>query len=92
MPMPALTISDSGSFPSKEFPELKNEVRKTMIGSFRDNVDVKSLLPPDLYSAIFDPIPDDWSLNSLITIKKNQGKHYLNNAAFGRAYDEVTTL
>jgi 5-histidylcysteine sulfoxide synthase len=90
--MPALTISDSGSFPSKEFPELKNEVRKTMIGSFRDNVDVKSLLPPDLYSAIFDPIPDDWSLNSLITIKKNQGKHYLNNAAFGRAYDEVLKL
>ena len=88
MPMPALTIPHSGAFPNKEI-ELKKEERRPTIGSFRDNVDIKSLLPSDLYSAIFDPIPDDWKLSDLITIKKNQGKHYLNNAAFGRAYDEV---
>ena len=84
--MPALTIPGSETYPTKE----KGEEKQPTIGSFRDNVDIRSLLPPDLYSAIFDPIPDNLDLNDLISIKKNQGKHYLNNAAFGRAYDEVS--
>ena len=86
--MPALTIPPSGTFPVKEI-KSKEEDRRPTIGSFRDNVDIKSLLPSDLYSSIFDPIPDNWNLADLITIKSNQGRHYLNNAAFGRAYDEV---
>ena len=86
--MPALTISSPGTFPVQEI-DSKEEERKPTIGSFRDNVDIKSLLPSDLYSSIFDPIPDNWNLTDLITIKKNEGRHYLNNAAFGRAYDEV---
>jgi hypothetical protein len=86
--MPALTFKSSGTFPSKE----KAEEKQPTIGSFRDNVDIRSLLPPDLYSAIFDPIPDNLELDDLITIRKNEGKHYLNNAAFGRAYDEVLKL
>ena len=86
--MPALTFSSPGTFPVQEI-DSKEEERKPTIGSFRDNVDIKSLLPSDLYSSIFDPIPDNWNLTDLITIKANQGRHYLNNAAFGRAYDEV---
>ena len=86
--MPVLTIPPSGTFPVKE-NDTKEEDRKPTIGSFRDNVDIKSLLPSDLYSSIFDPIPDNWNLTDLITIRKNEGRHYLNNAAFGRAYDEV---
>ena len=88
--MPALTIPPSGTFPVKEI-EPKEGDRRPTIGSFRDNVDIKSLLPSDLYSLIFDPIPDNWDLTDLIKtgIKTNQGRHYLNNAAFGRAYDEV---
>ena len=91
MPMPALTIPPSGSFSTKEI-ESKEDDKKPTIGSFRDNVDIKSLLPSDLYSSIFDPIPDNWNLTDLITIKTNQGRHYLNNAAFGRAYDEVSII
>ena len=89
--MPALTIPPSGSFPVKEI-EPKEGDRRPTIGSFRDNVDIKSLLPSDLYSLIFDPIPKNWNLSDLISIKTNQGRHYLNNAAFGRAYDEVKIL
>ena len=88
--MPALTIHPSGTFPIKDIAS-KEEDRRPTIGSFRDNVDIKSLLPSDLYSSIFDPIPDNWDLTELITIKAKQGRHYLNNAAFGRAYDEVKT-
>ena len=95
MPMPGLILSE----PMTPGKSVDNQVEKKMvktkkgtIGSFRNNLDIKTLLPPDLHSDIFDPIPDNLDVGSLITIPESHGRHYLNNAAFGRAYDDVLSL
>ena len=83
MPMPALTTNNSQFvIPLKE--GLKKELKKSTIGSFRNNADLKTLLPHDIFSSLFDPIPDNLDVRKLITIPNSNGKHYLNNAAFGR--------
>jgi len=93
MPMPALTIPSQPSVaftPLQKAPYRKNSRQK--FGSFRSNGDIKSLIPKDLYSAIFDEIPDNLDVKSLITVDGGDERHYLNNAAFGRAYDDVLDL
>ena len=89
MPMPALTLNNvSIGVPFIEEKKI-NEMKKATIGSFRNNIDIKTLLPPNLYSSIFDPVPDNLDIKNLITVPNNQVKHFLNNAAFGRAFDDV---
>ena len=97
MPMPALTLNNGPigkpiGTPLPYGEGKKENVKRGNIGSFRSNKDLKSLLPADIYSALFEPVPDDLDIRSLITLPRNQGKHHLNNAAFGRAYDEVLAL
>ena len=92
MPMPALTLNNvSIGVPFMEEKKM-NEMKMATIGSFRNNIDIKTLLPPNLYSSIFDPVPDNLDIKNLITVPNNQGKHFLNNAAFGRAFDDVLDL
>ena len=90
--MPALTINSNSQLgiPMKE--DFNKKLEKRSIGSFRSNGDLKTLLPEDIFSSLFDPIPDNLDVRKLITIPNSNGKHYLNNAAFGRAYDDVLTL
>jgi len=90
-PMPGLTV------PNHQNSNLDNSIgckmgKKGAIGSFRSSQDVKSLLPSDIHSDIFDPIPENIDIRSLITIPESNGKHLLNNAAFGRAYKDVLSL
>jgi len=101
MPMPAFITSGeviSGPPPVHENPLRKDSREKAGycfgggFGSFRNCGDIKSLIPTDLHSAIFDDIPDNLDPKKLITIDESNDKHYLNNAAFGRAYDDVLDL
>jgi len=91
--MPALTIprQPSVAFPPMQKVPFRKESRQKF-GSFRSNGDIKSLIPKDLYSAIFDEIPDNLDVKNLITVEQGLERHYLNNAAFGRAYDDVLDL
>ena len=91
--MPVLTIprQPSVAFPSIQKVPFRKESRQKF-GSFRNCEDIKSLIPKDLYSAIFDAIPDDLDVNNLIAVDEGHDKHYLNNAAFGRAYEDVLDL
>jgi len=90
--MPALTVPRQ---PPPAPLQVKSSPRKesrVKIGSFRNCANIKSLIPNDLYSAIYDDIPDDLDPKKLITVDGADDKHYLNNAAFGRAYDDVLDL
>lgn len=92
-PMPSLTIN--GSVPTPISCSRKNHHSsggRKPIGSFRSVADVKTLLPEKLYKAIFDEIPDGLDIKTLISVDSNQKNQYLNNAAFGRAYDSVIDL
>jgi ABC-type phosphate/phosphonate transport system substrate-binding protein len=63
------------------------------IGSFRLGVDMKKLLPSKLYSDIFDDA--DITSNDASTIRVDRGETsaaFLNNGAFGRAYDRVQSV
>eukprot|EP00090_Calanus_glacialis_P047225 TRINITY_DN9685_c0_g1_i1.p1 TRINITY_DN9685_c0_g1~~TRINITY_DN9685_c0_g1_i1.p1 ORF type:complete len:1465 (-),score=349.19 TRINITY_DN9685_c0_g1_i1:88-4482(-) len=93
MPMPALTLprQPSLAFPPIQKVPFRKESRQKL-GSFRNCEDIKSLIPRDLYSAIFDDVPDDLDVNNLIAVDEGHDKHYLNNAAFGRAYEDVLDL
>ena len=77
------------------------------IGSFRLGVDMKKLLPSKLYSDIFDEeilstdissldVPsNDIKSNVASTISVDRGETsvaFLNNGAFGRAYDRVQSV
>ena len=91
MPLPALTINNSQlGIPLKE--DFHKKLKSNTIGSFRSNGDLKTLLPEDIFDSLFDPIPDNLDVRKLITIPNRNEKHYLNNAAFGRAYDDVLNL
>jgi len=93
MPMPALTIPRQ---PSMVLPQVKKmpsrKESKMTFGSFRNTTDIKNVLPKDLYADIFNEIPDDLDPRKLISLNEGNDKHYLNNAAFGRAYDDVLDL
>jgi len=90
--MPALTITRPplGLPLTKKVPFVKDA--KSKFGSFRSTGNVRNLLPEDLYHAIFDDISDDLDVKNLITVDQSHDKQYLNNAAFGRAYDDVLDL
>ena len=65
------------------------------IGSFRNDVTddtnhLKKILPGEIFSALFDEIPDDVEVEKLISV--DESKAYLNNAAFGNSYDAVREL
>jgi len=93
MPMPALTIPrnpPTGPHIGQKVPFRKDS--KQTFGSFRNTGDIKNLIPKDLYSAIFDEIPDNLDPKNLIKVEETGDKHFLNNAAFGRAYDDVLDL
>ena len=91
--MPGLLASKPSTPVAKDDAKPHNMFKsKGTIGSFRNNLDIKTLLPEDLYSDIFDPIPDNLDVRTLISLPQGNGRHYLNNAAFGRAYDDVLTL
>jgi len=94
MPLPALTITNSVAPAVTSSCKIRrcSESRSKSIGSFRNIQDVKSLVPENLYRAIYDDIPDGLDVGSLITIDATQNKHYLNHAAFGHAYDSVLEL
>jgi len=73
---------------------VEKKKRTKTIGSFRNAPNLKEILPDKLYEAIFAEIADDLDVEKLITVNPDASKsqHYLNHAAFGRAYDEVSKL
>ena len=71
-----------------EKSDLQNNLQK--IGSFRCSDDLQRILPNDLQEALFGDIIDTKDVSNLISLQDD--KVFLNNAAFGRAYDEVCRL
>ena len=72
--------------------EVQQKNKTVSIGSFRNSNNLKKILPNDIYTSLFDPVPDNLDIKKLITVPDNKSSHFLNNAAFGRAYDDVRTL
>ena len=72
--------------------ELQKKSKIVSIGSFRSSFNLRTILPDDIYSSLFDPVPDNLDIKKLITVPDNKRRHFLNNAAFGRAYDDVRNL
>lgn len=60
------------------------------VGSFRNVLDIQKRLPKKLYDAIFETVSNALDTRELINISSN--KTYLNNGAFGHAYDAVKKL
>jgi hypothetical protein len=62
------------------------------LGSFRIGSDVKKLLPADLFSAIFDDDVTSCDASDITVDRGVTSAAFLNNAAFGRAYDKESIL
>jgi len=81
--MPGLTLSN---------PDNSTKKTKTF-GSFRNTSNLKSILPEDLFSAVFGDIPDNLDIAKLVTFDGGKGqRHFLNHAAFGKPYGQVLDL
>ena len=69
--------------------ENTNGAVSTKIGSFRSADNLKAVLPQDIYEIIFESEKLDNSIN-FSNYKANRA--YLNNAAFGKSYNECFNL
>ena len=66
---------------------------QTQIGSFRSGVDLKRHLPAKLFRDIFDESDNLSSDVANISVDRGENKvAFLNNGAFGRAYDKVQSI
>lgn len=66
---------------------------QTQIGSFRSGVDLKRHLPAQLFRDIFDESDNLSPDVSNISVDRGENKvAFLNNGAFGRAYDKVQSI